>query len=124
MPLLLNFVTQFSFRPYVKGWLPRQHQSVLSVDDKKLINVLYPPPHATHQWADPLATPEPLEEDEEDEDEESEEEEDSESLSSTRSVFLRFNTTFVSRLEYSRHDHAILDWTVSIMLFRLFDLQQ
>ena len=48
---------------------------MLSVDDKTLIKALYPPPHATHQWADPLATPEPLDEDEEDEEESDDEEE-------------------------------------------------
>nr|BDF92383.1 comb plate cilium protein CTENO189 [Bolinopsis mikado] len=71
----LSIMTQTFKRPYVKGWLPRQHQSVLSVDDKTLIKALYPPPHATHQWADPLATPEPLDEDEEDEEESDDEEE-------------------------------------------------
>ncbi|XP_063675708.1 uncharacterized protein LOC134812281 isoform X13 [Bolinopsis microptera] len=71
----LSIMTQTFKRPYVKGWLPRQHQSVLSVDDKTLVKALYPPPHATHQWGDPLATPDILEEDDEDE-EESEDEED------------------------------------------------
>jgi len=75
----LSIMTQTFKRPYVKGWLPRQHQSVLSVDDKTLINALYPPPHATHQWADPLASPEPLEE-EEDEEETEEETEDEEEM--------------------------------------------
>ena len=60
----------------MKGWLPRQHQSVLSVDDKTLVNSLYPPPHETHEWSDPLASPEPIDDEEEESEEEEEEEEE------------------------------------------------
>ena len=47
---------------------------MLSVDDKSLINTLYPPPHATHEWSDPLASPEPIEEEESEEEDEDDEE--------------------------------------------------
>ena len=77
VPVNPTFIYLF-LRPYVKGWLPRQHQSVLSVDDKTLVKALYPPPHATHQWADPLATPDLLEEDDEDDEESEDDEDDSE----------------------------------------------
>ena len=70
-------LTIFYSRSYIKGWLPRQHQSILSVDDKALVNALYPPPGDTHKWSDPLASPEPVEL-EESEDESEEEEDDSE----------------------------------------------
>ena len=78
--ICIFFSLTFIFLPrsYIKGWLPRQHQSVLSVDDKALVKHLYPLAHETHEWADPLSSPVPVQGDEEDEEDSEEEDSDEE----------------------------------------------